>query len=149
MSSPARERARSAPCAIRPPPIGGPAGRVRGARPCPGNAHHRPPGPSHRLPYQGSEAVHILLIAGAFNSLTQRVHAELGDRGHRVGVELVTVRTPLLDVVRRHAPDLIVAPMLTTAVPREVWSAHTCLIVHPGPVGDRGPSSVDWAVHLG
>ncbi|MFD8546564.1 hydrogenase maturation protein [Streptomyces sp. NPDC059649] len=93
--------------------------------------------------------MHILLIAGAFNSLTQRVHAELGDRGHRVGVELVTARTPLLDVVRRHAPDLIVAPMLTTAVPREVWSAHTCLIVHPGPVGDRGPSSLDWAVHLG
>ncbi|GAB7035126.1 hydrogenase maturation protein [Streptomyces sp. NPDC021749] len=93
--------------------------------------------------------MHILLIAGAFNSLTQRVHAELGDRGHRVGVELVTAHTPLLDVVRRHAPDLIVAPMLTTAVPREVWSAHTCLIVHPGPVGDRGPSSVDWAVHLG
>ncbi|WP_030800021.1 hydrogenase maturation protein [Streptomyces sp. NRRL S-337] len=93
--------------------------------------------------------MHILLIAGAFNSLTQRIHAELGDRGHRVGVELVTPRTPLPEVVRRHAPDLIVAPMLTTAVPREVWSAHTCLIVHPGPVGDRGPSSLDWAVHLG
>ncbi|MFB6441903.1 hydrogenase maturation protein [Streptomyces sp. NPDC056411] len=91
----------------------------------------------------------ILLIADAFNSLTQRVHAELGDGGHQVGVELVTRETPLLDVVRRHAPDLIVAPMLTTPVPREVWSAHTCLIVHPGPVGDRGPSSVDWAVHLG
>jgi len=93
--------------------------------------------------------VRILLIAGAFNSLTQRVHAELGERGHHLGVELVTRSTPLLDVVRRHDPDLIVAPMLTTAVPREVWSAFPCLIVHPGPVGDRGPSSVDWAVHLG
>ncbi|MGX1758017.1 enoyl-CoA hydratase-related protein [Streptomyces lydicus] len=91
----------------------------------------------------------ILLIAGAFNSLTQRVHAELGERGHHVGVELVTRATPLLEAVRRHAPDLIVAPMLKTPVPREVWSAYTCLIVHPGPVGDRGPSSVDWAVHLG
>ncbi|MFF8787925.1 enoyl-CoA hydratase-related protein [Streptomyces sp. NPDC015125] len=91
----------------------------------------------------------ILLIAGAFNSLTQRVYAELGERGHHVGVELVTRETPLLEVVRRHCPDLIVAPMLKTAVPREVWSAYTCLIVHPGPVGDRGPSSVDWAVHLG
>lgn len=91
----------------------------------------------------------ILLIAGAFNSLTQRVYAELGERGHHLGVELVTRDTPLLDVVCRHAPDLIVAPMLTTAVPREVWSACPCLIVHPGPVGDRGPSSVDWAVHLG
>ncbi|MEU9117672.1 hydrogenase maturation protein [Streptomyces sp. NPDC048483] len=91
----------------------------------------------------------ILLIAGAFNSLTQRVHAELTDGGHRVTVELVTRRTPLLETVRRHAPDLIIAPMLKTAVPREVWSAYTCLIVHPGPLGDRGPSSVDWAVHLG
>ncbi|AJT68951.1 hydrogenase maturation protein [Streptomyces chattanoogensis] len=91
----------------------------------------------------------ILLIAGAFNSLTQRVFAELTDGGHRVTVELVTRGTPLLETVRRHAPDLVIAPMLKTAVPREVWSAHTCLIVHPGPVGDRGPSSVDWAVHLG
>ncbi|WP_406473596.1 hydrogenase maturation protein [Streptomyces platensis] len=91
----------------------------------------------------------ILLIAGAFNSLTQRVYAELGDHGHQVSVELVTRDTPLPEVVCRHAPELIVAPMLKTAIPREVWSAHTCLIVHPGPVGDRGPSSVDWAVHLG
>ncbi|MFE0377319.1 hydrogenase maturation protein [Streptomyces inhibens] len=91
----------------------------------------------------------ILLIAGAFNSLTQRVYAELGDSGHHMSVELVTRETPLPEVVHRHAPDLIVAPMLKTAVPREVWSAYTCLIVHPGPVGDRGPSSVDWAVHLG
>ncbi|MFE1173910.1 enoyl-CoA hydratase-related protein [Streptomyces sp. NPDC058773] len=91
----------------------------------------------------------ILLVAGAFNSLTQRVYAELGDHGHRVSVELVTRDTPLPEVVRRHDPDLIVAPMLKTPIPREVWSTRICLIVHPGPVGDRGPSSVDWAVHLG
>src|SRR4030095_9449721 len=24
---------------------------------------------------------------------------------------------------------------------------YTCLVVHPGPVGDRGPSSLDWAIH--
>ncbi|MFE6686772.1 enoyl-CoA hydratase-related protein [Streptomyces sp. NPDC057743] len=91
----------------------------------------------------------ILLLAGAFNSLTQRVHAELADRGHHLGVELVTHDTPLAALVPRHAPDLIVAPMLTTAIPRQVFSAWPCLIVHPGPLGDRGPSSVDWAVHLG
>ncbi|MEV0371318.1 enoyl-CoA hydratase-related protein [Streptomyces sp. NPDC050636] len=90
----------------------------------------------------------ILLIAGAFNSLTQRLYAELTDRGNHVIVELATPRTPLPEAVRRHSPELIVAPMLKTAIPREVWSAYTCLIVHPGPVGDRGPSSVDWAVHL-
>jgi putative two-component system protein, hydrogenase maturation factor HypX/HoxX len=30
----------------------------------------------------------ILLIASAYNSMTQRVHAELVDRGHEVSVEL-------------------------------------------------------------
>ncbi|MGV9631383.1 hypothetical protein, partial [Streptomyces sp. NPDC003487] len=30
--------------------------------------------------------------------------------------------------------------------PEDVWREHTCLIVHPGPPGDRGPSSLDRAV---
>ncbi|MEH0639248.1 hydrogenase maturation protein [Streptomyces bottropensis] len=93
--------------------------------------------------------MHILLLASAFNSLTQRTHAELRDRGHTVTVELALPDSPLADVVRRHAPRLVIAPMLRTAIPEEVWSAHTCLIVHPGPVGDRGPSSLDWAIHDG
>ncbi|NUP18657.1 MAG: hydrogenase maturation protein [Streptomyces sp.] len=103
----------------------------------------------------------ILLVASAFNSLTQRVHAELRDRGHRVAVELALpdgptagpgdgpTAGPLPDAVRRHRPQLIVAPMLKTAIPEEVWAAHTCLIVHPGPLGDRGPSSLDWVIHEG
>jgi putative two-component system hydrogenase maturation factor HypX/HoxX len=89
----------------------------------------------------------ILLVASAFNSLTQRVHAELRDRGHTVSVELAPHGESLRAAVRRYEPELIVAPMLKTAVPREVWTAHTCLIVHPGPLGDRGPSSLDWAIH--
>ncbi|MFD9336823.1 hydrogenase maturation protein [Streptomyces sp. NPDC060028] len=90
--------------------------------------------------------MHVLLVASAFNSLTQRVHAELRDHGHSVAVELALPHVSLADAVRRHRPDLVLAPMLKSAVPEEVWSAHTCLIVHPGPVGDRGPSSLDWAV---
>ncbi|MFE6845472.1 enoyl-CoA hydratase-related protein [Streptomyces sp. NPDC057686] len=93
--------------------------------------------------------MHILLAASAFNSLTQRVHAELRDRGHSVAVELALPGTSLAEAVERHRPDLVLAPMLKTAIPREVWSAHTCLIVHPGPVGDRGPSSLDWAITEG
>ncbi|MGW2822442.1 enoyl-CoA hydratase-related protein [Streptomyces sp. NPDC001443] len=93
--------------------------------------------------------MHILLVADGFNSLTQRVHAELRDRGHTVSVELALPGRSLPEAVRRHAPQLVLAPMLKTAIPREVWSAHTCLIVHPGPVGDRGPSSLDWAIHEG
>ncbi|WP_371583990.1 hydrogenase maturation protein [Streptomyces sp. NBC_01314] len=93
--------------------------------------------------------MHILLLASAFNSLTQRTHAELRDHGHTVAVELALPGSPLSAAVRRHAPQLVVAPMLRTAIPEEVWSAYTCLVVHPGPVGDRGPSSLDWAIHEG
>ncbi|MFJ9906273.1 enoyl-CoA hydratase-related protein [Streptomyces sp. NPDC101152] len=89
----------------------------------------------------------ILLVASAFNSLSQRVYAELSDEGHRVEVVLAShgaeaIRT----AVHEARPELIIAPMLKTALPEDVWRAHTCLIVHPGPPGDRGPSSLDWAV---
>ncbi|MCX4727331.1 hydrogenase maturation protein [Streptomyces sp. NBC_01306] len=98
--------------------------------------------------------MHILLVASAFNSLTQRVHAELRDHGHTVAVAIALPDpalhdTALREAISRHRPELIVAPLLKTAVPQDIWSAHTCLIVHPGPVGDRGPSSLDWAIHEG
>jgi putative two-component system protein, hydrogenase maturation factor HypX/HoxX len=88
----------------------------------------------------------ILLIASAYNSMTQRVHAELADRGHEISVELALGDEVMRDGVRRYDPDLIIAPMLTRAIPADVWSAWPCFIVHPGPVGDRGPSSLDWAI---
>lgn len=88
----------------------------------------------------------VLLFASAFNSLTQRVFAELRDDGHQVAVELALGEDSFRVGVRRHRPRLVIAPMLTTAVPRDVWSALPCLIVHPGPVGDRGPSSLDHAI---
>ncbi|MFE2281179.1 hydrogenase maturation protein [Streptomyces sp. NPDC059454] len=89
----------------------------------------------------------ILLVASAYNSLTQRVHTELRDRGHAVAVEVTPAGRDVVAAADRHDPELIVAPLLRTVVPREVWTARTCLIVHPGPVGDRGPSSLDWAIH--
>jgi putative two-component system hydrogenase maturation factor HypX/HoxX len=91
----------------------------------------------------------ILLIASAYNSLTQRVHAELGDRGHDVAVELALGDDAMREAARRHGPDLIIAPMLTAAIPADIWSAWPCFIVHPGPRGDRGPSSLDWAIMNG
>jgi putative two-component system protein, hydrogenase maturation factor HypX/HoxX len=91
----------------------------------------------------------ILLIASGYNSMTQRVHAELADGGHEVSVELALGDEVLREGVRLFDPDLVIAPMLTTAIPADIWSARPCLIVHPGPVGDRGPSSLDWAVMTG
>jgi putative two-component system protein, hydrogenase maturation factor HypX/HoxX len=91
----------------------------------------------------------ILLIASAYNSLTQRIHAELADRGHELSVELALGDAVMRDGIRRYDPDLILAPMLTTAIPADIWSARPCFIVHPGPRGDRGPSSLDWAIMAG
>jgi putative two-component system hydrogenase maturation factor HypX/HoxX len=88
----------------------------------------------------------ILLLASAYNSLTQRVHAELADRGHDVAVGLALGDEVMRAAVRRHDPDLIIAPMLTAVIPADIWSARPCFIVHPGPRGDRGPSSLDWAI---
>ncbi|MEW2288707.1 enoyl-CoA hydratase-related protein [Streptomyces sp. NPDC047841] len=89
----------------------------------------------------------ILLVASAFNSLSQRLYAELSDLGHQLDVVLAAHGPdPVRAAVRESRPDLIIAPMLRTALPEDVWQQHTCLIVHPGPPGDRGPSSLDWAI---
>ncbi|MFH9059630.1 enoyl-CoA hydratase-related protein [Streptomyces coeruleorubidus] len=89
----------------------------------------------------------ILLVVSAFNSLSQRVHAELSDQGHHVDVVLASHGADAVRAaVREVRPELIVAPMLKSALPEDVWQEHTCLIVHPGPPGDRGPSSLDWAI---
>ena len=55
----------------------------------------------------------------------------------------------MLEAVEREHPDLIVAPMLKQVIPASIWQHHTCLIVHPGIKGDRGPSSLDWAISMG
>ncbi|WP_166845082.1 enoyl-CoA hydratase-related protein [Isoptericola sp. BMS4] len=91
----------------------------------------------------------ILLLVSAFNGLTQRVWCHLQDGGHDVGVELApTFDTPeaLTAAVEKIDPDLILAPFLKHRVPREVWDRWTTVVVHPGPVGDRGPSSLDHAI---
>jgi putative two-component system hydrogenase maturation factor HypX/HoxX len=91
----------------------------------------------------------ILLLVSAFNGLTQRVWCSLREQGHDVGVELAPVfDTPeaLTREVERIDPDLILCPFLKHRVPEEVWRRWTTVIVHPGPVGDRGPSSLDHAI---
>lgn len=91
----------------------------------------------------------ILFITSAHNSLSQRLLIELTKRGHVVPVCVATSDNAMRKAVAEHAPELIVAPMLKIAVPRDIWSKHTCLIVHPGIRGDRGPSSLDWAIATG
>lgn len=88
----------------------------------------------------------ILFLTHSFNSLTQRLFVELRARGHDVSVELDIADSVSEEAVTLFRPDLIVAPFLKRAVPASIWQKHVCLIVHPGIVGDRGPSALDWAI---
>ncbi|AAP85774.1 HoxX (plasmid) [Cupriavidus necator H16] len=88
----------------------------------------------------------ILLLTHSFNSLTQRLFVELRQRGHLVSVEFDIADSVTEEAVALFAPDLVIAPFLKRAIPERIWSRLVCLVVHPGIVGDRGPSALDWAI---
>jgi putative two-component system protein, hydrogenase maturation factor HypX/HoxX len=91
----------------------------------------------------------ILFLTHAFNSLAQRLWAELTALGHEVSIELDVNDRVTEEAVRLADPELIVAPFLKRAIPESVWRNRRCIVIHPGIVGDRGPSSLDWAVQEG
>lgn len=88
----------------------------------------------------------ILFLCHAFNSLTQRLFIELQAEGHQLSVEFDINDTVAQEAVTLFAPDLIIAPFLKRAIAESIWRHHVCLVVHPGIPGDRGPSSLDWAI---
>lgn len=92
----------------------------------------------------------ILLVSTAFSGLTQRFFTELNDAGHEVSVELhLGDEARLLEGVELFHPELILCPFLTRRIPATIYQRYKCLIVHPGIKGDRGPSSLDWAIQEG
>lgn len=91
----------------------------------------------------------ILLLTHSFNSLTQRLFEELSVRGHALSVEFDIADSVTEEAVTMFRPDVVLAPFLKRAIPESVWARQLCLIVHPGIVGDRGPSALDWAIQTG
>lgn len=91
-------------------------------------------------------SLRILLLCTSFNGLSQRAWCELRNQGHQLEVLAGGDAEAMRAAVAGFAPELIVAPMLKSAIPDDIWQQHVCLIVHPGIVGDRGPSSLDWAL---
>jgi putative two-component system protein, hydrogenase maturation factor HypX/HoxX len=98
--------------------------------------------------FRGS-ALKIHFLTTAHNSLSQRLMVELTERGHKVTWAIASSDEAMVKSVEDQAPDLVICPMLKTKIPQAIWSKHVCLIVHPGILGDRGPSSLDWAIALG
>ena len=92
----------------------------------------------------------IMLISTAFSGLTQRFYTELDDAGYMVSIELHHGDAKqLIEGVELFQPDLIICPYLTRKIPVEIHKKYPCLVVHPGIEGDRGASSLDWAIHNG
>jgi len=91
----------------------------------------------------------LLLLTHAFNSLAQRLFIELRATGHEVSVELDIADAVTEEAVALWQPDVVIAPFLKRRIPESVWSTRLCLVVHPGPPGDRGPSALDWAIANG
>ena len=88
----------------------------------------------------------ILFLTHSFNSLAQRLCVELSARGHEVSIEFDINDNVAIEAVALFRPDLVIAPFLKRAIPEAVWREQVCLVVHPGIVGDRGPSALDWAI---
>lgn len=91
----------------------------------------------------------ILLLIHGFNSLSQRMFVELQAAGHEVTIEFDINDDLTREAVTLFTPDVIIAPYLKRAIPADIWQNHLCLIVHPGVMGDRGPSALDWAILRG
>jgi putative two-component system protein, hydrogenase maturation factor HypX/HoxX len=88
----------------------------------------------------------ILLLSSAYNGMTQRVHVELLQRGHTVSIEVAINEHTMLEGVQLFQPDIIICPFLRHRIPESIWRHYVCIIVHPGIKGDRGASSLDWAI---
>jgi putative two-component system hydrogenase maturation factor HypX/HoxX len=88
----------------------------------------------------------ILLLCHSFNSLSQRLFTALRDDGHELSVELDIADNVTDEAIELFRPDVLIAPFLKRRIAEATWRRLPCLIVHPGPPGDRGPSALDWAV---
>lgn len=94
----------------------------------------------------------LLLLTSSGNALTTRLQIDLGDRGHTVSTIVLgagDVDDALVRSIDAAAPDLVIAPTLKKILPESVWRPRSCMIVHPGVLGDRGVSSLDWAIQEG
>ncbi len=88
----------------------------------------------------------IVLLCSAFNGLSQRVWVELRSAGHQVSVLLAGDDDAVRAAVSAADPDLVICPFLRERIPAQVWRTVPSIVIHPGPRGDRGPSSLDWAI---
>lgn len=95
----------------------------------------------------GRQSLDILFLVTSHNTMSQKAYSLLSSLyQHRVMIELYS-NSKLTERVDALKPHLIICPFLTRPIPNEIYNKFITLIIHPGPVGDRGPHSVDrWVL---
>lgn len=88
----------------------------------------------------------LVLLCDAFNSMAQRIYLECIESSYEVEVVIFDNATQALQTIAALQPNLVLCPFLTKRIPVELYSNTVCLVVHPGIEGDRGMSSIDWAL---
>ncbi len=88
----------------------------------------------------------ILFISDSFNGMAQRLWIELDKLNHDVRLCISASANEMIEAVLVFEPKIIIAPFLTSRIPKEIYERLVCLVVHPGVIGDRGASSLDWAI---
>lgn len=88
----------------------------------------------------------IMLLSSAYNGLTQKIDKSLTSLGYETYFQVAASEKAMREGVSAFQPDLIICPTLMKAIPEDIYTKTKCLIVHPGIKGDRGPSSIDWAI---
>lgn len=90
----------------------------------------------------------IILLSTAFNGLTQRAWLDLREAGYRPSVVLFTDEASVCRQIEESGAHLVICPFLKDRVPERLWRnpRRPVVIIHPGIVGDRGASALDWAI---
>ncbi len=95
----------------------------------------------------GCRSLDIVFVVTSHNTMSQKAFCLFSSSLQcRVMVELHT-HEKLAERIEMHKPDLVLCPFLTRQISSQIYQNYITLIVHPGPVGDRGRHSVDrWVL---
>jgi putative two-component system hydrogenase maturation factor HypX/HoxX len=88
----------------------------------------------------------ILLLISSFNSLSQAIFTKLRDKGYSLSVTFAINEKQMKLEIEKFEPQLILAPFLKTFISKEIYEKYPTYIFHPGPLGDRGPNSLEYAL---
>ncbi len=88
----------------------------------------------------------ILLLTTTFNSLTQSIYTKLKDKSHEVSVVYAIDETQMQKEIEAFNPELILCPFLKKYIPPTIFERYPTFIFHPGPIGDRGASSLEYGL---